>query len=132
MHGHIHAIDTLSYLLGDPAIESVRGELQPRDIQIENDRLDEDPFATFEVAFAAAAVGLAVPAGNWEYEVLGSEGSVRSLNNGRGMIRRRASGPTLHLGPYAGTRRRPVPAGASTSSRTCRRLRVGQTFPGQR
>ena len=92
MHGHIHAIDTLSYLLGDPAIESVRGELQPRDLQIENDRLDEDPFATFEVAFSGGAVGLAVPAGNWEYEVLGSEGSVRSLNNGRGMIRRRASG----------------------------------------
>ena len=27
MHGHIHTIDTLSYLLGDPGIARVRGEL---------------------------------------------------------------------------------------------------------
>ena len=32
MHGHIHSIDTLSFLLGDPKIEAVRGELLPRDI----------------------------------------------------------------------------------------------------
>ena len=27
LHGHIHSIDTLSYLLGDPAVSAVRGSL---------------------------------------------------------------------------------------------------------
>jgi hypothetical protein len=30
MHGHIHTIDTLSYLLGDPPIARVRGEPRAR------------------------------------------------------------------------------------------------------
>lgn len=90
MHGHIHSIDTLSYLLGDPNIESVRGELQPRDIKVEDGCIGEDPYATYEVAFADGITGLTVPAGNWEYEVFGTRGSVRSLNNGRGMVWRQA------------------------------------------
>ena len=54
MHGHIHSIDTLSYLIGDPPIEAVRGELRPRDLVIENNHLDADPRATFQLRFAVA------------------------------------------------------------------------------
>src|SRR5690606_38547127 len=38
LHGHIHSLDTLSFLLGDPKVVSVSGELFPRDLQIENNR----------------------------------------------------------------------------------------------
>ena len=90
MHGHIHSIDTISYLLGDPQISEVKGELRPRDIKIENNRLDEDPQATFEIAFANGMGGWNVPAGQFEFEVIGTEGSVRSLNNGAGSEMRKA------------------------------------------
>ena len=46
MHGHIHSIDTLSYLLGDPKVTAVRGDLLPRDLKIEDNRLDADPDST--------------------------------------------------------------------------------------
>ena len=82
MHGHIHSIDTISYLLGDPTITAVRGELKPRDLKIENNRLEEDPFATYQIAFGNGVEALTVPAGQWELEVIGTEGSIRSTNNG--------------------------------------------------
>ena len=51
MHGHIHSIDTLSWLLGDPVIRSVRGEIDPRDYVIEGDHIPYDPIATYELEF---------------------------------------------------------------------------------
>lgn len=93
MHGHIHSMDTVSYLLGDPEISEVRGELLPRDIKIRNDRLDEDPSATFELAFANGMGGWNVPAGPFEVEVFGTEGSIKSLNNGAGSAMRKLGGP---------------------------------------
>ena len=89
MHGHIHSIDTLSYLIGDPPIEAVSGELQPRDLVIEDNHLDADPRATFQVRFANGVEAWTVPAGHWEFEVIGSEGTIRSLNNGAGASLRR-------------------------------------------
>jgi predicted dehydrogenase len=85
LHGHIHSLDTLSFLLGDPGIESVWGELIPRDLQIENNRLDKDPNGIYQVRFANGVEAASVPAGGWEFEVLGSSGSVRVLNNGSGI-----------------------------------------------
>ena len=43
MHMHIHSMDTLSYLMGDPGVVSVRGELLPRDLKVRDNRLDEGP-----------------------------------------------------------------------------------------
>ncbi len=98
MHGHVHSIDTLSYLLGDPPIEAVRGELIPREMRIAGDHLPRDPDATFRLRFAGGVEAWSVPAGGWEFEVLGTEGSIRSLNNGAGVTLRRT----------AGARRRPA------------------------
>jgi predicted dehydrogenase len=93
MHGHIHSIDTLSFLLGDPKITAVRGDLQPRHTQIKGNHISADPLATFELAFENGVQGLTVPAGGWEFEVLGDKGTVRSLNNGVSTVLR-AEGET--------------------------------------
>jgi predicted dehydrogenase len=91
LHGHIHSLDTLSFLLGDPKVVSVLGELFPRDLQIENNRLDKDPNGIFQVVFDNGVEATSVPAGPWEFEVLGKLGSVRVLNNGGGLRMRKAS-----------------------------------------
>ena len=90
LHGHIHSLDTLSFLLGDPKIESVHGELFPRDLSIENNRLDKDPNGIYQVRFANGVEATSVPAGAWEFEVLGTRGSLRVLNNGERTLLRQA------------------------------------------
>ena len=91
LHGHIHSLDTLSFLLGDPKVTSVRGELFPRDLKIENNRLDKDPNGIFQATFENGVEATSVPAGPWEFEVLGTLGRVRVLNNGGGVRMRKAS-----------------------------------------
>ena len=82
MHGHIHSIDTVSHLIGDPEIEAVRGELLPRDFKIEGNHIPADPLATYQLRFAKGVEAWSIPGGYWEFEVIGSEGSIRSLDNG--------------------------------------------------
>ena len=89
MHGHIHSIDTLSWLIGDPAITAVRGEIVPRDYVIENAQIPYDPVATYELAFENGVRAWSIPAAGWEYEIIGTEGTIRSLNNGAGASLRR-------------------------------------------
>lgn len=90
LHGHIHSLDTLSFLLGDPGIVSVWGELLPRELSLDQNRLDSDPNAVYRVEFANGVEATTVPAGTWEFEVLGSRGSVRVLNNGERVLLRQA------------------------------------------
>lgn len=90
LHGHIHSMDTVSFLLGDPKVESVWGELTAIDHRIPDNRLDEDPYAVFQMTFANGVVASSVPAGNWEFEVIGDRGSVRVLNNGESVQLRRS------------------------------------------
>ncbi|MDD9999560.1 MAG: Gfo/Idh/MocA family oxidoreductase [Rhodospirillaceae bacterium] len=90
MHGHIHSIDTLSWLLGDPVIRSVRGEIDPLDYTIEGDHIPYDPIATYELDFEIGVRAWSIPAAGWEYEIIGTEGTIRSLNNGAGASLRRA------------------------------------------
>lgn len=84
MHGHIHSIDTVSWLVGDPAIKAVRGDIIPRDYVIENNHIPYDPVATYALAFENGVHAWSVPAAGWEFEIIGSEGIVRSINNGAG------------------------------------------------
>ena len=92
MHGHIHSIDTISFLIGDPTIEAVRGELLPRDMGFLGRHIDHDPGATYQLRFAGNIEAYTVPAGHWEFEVLGSEGCIRLLNNGAAAVLRKANG----------------------------------------
>ena len=82
LHGHIHSIDTLMYLLGDPMVEAVRGELRPRSLKIDNNRLDSDPSAIYYIEFAGGLEAWTIPAGHWDFEVIGTAGSVKGMNNG--------------------------------------------------
>ena len=91
LHGHIHSLDTLSFLLGDPKVVSVWGELFPRDLVIENNRLDKDPNCIYQVIFANGVEATTVAGGKWEFEVIGTQGSVRVLNNGDGILLRKAN-----------------------------------------
>jgi len=88
MHGHIHSIDTVSYLIGDAKIEAVRGELLPREQVFAGRHIDADPRATYQLRFANGVEAWTVPAAYWEFEVVGTEGSIRSLNNGAGAVLR--------------------------------------------
>ena len=90
LHGHIHSIDTLSYLLGDPGIKEIRGELLPRGLKIEDNRLDADPDSNFQLVFENGVTGWTVPAGGWEFEILGTEGAVRSESSSRQVSLREA------------------------------------------
>ena len=91
LHGHIHSLDTLSFLLGDPKVVSVQGELFPRDLKIENNRLDKDPNGIFQATFDNGVEATSVPAGPWEFEALGTLGAVRVLNNGGGVRMRKGT-----------------------------------------
>ena len=92
LHGHIHSIDTLSWLIGDPKIAQVRGELEPRNLVIDDNFIGHDPRATYELLFENGVKGYSIPAGNWQFEVIGTEGMVRSLDNGSGVVLRRQKG----------------------------------------
>ena len=88
MHGHIHSIDTISYLLGDSGIDAVRGELEPG-AAVHGNMVSADPRARFELKMSNGVGVWSVSTGTIEVEVLGSEGSVRALNNNNGMVLRR-------------------------------------------
>ena len=102
MHNHVHSIDTVSYLLGDPEIVAVRGELHPRDLKISDNRLDEDPNATFHIVFANGVEAYSVPGGPAETEVVGTENSIRAANT------LNSNDATVHLRASAGSNRKPV------------------------
>ncbi len=81
LHGHIHSVDTILFLLGDKRVKSVWGELRPRDIVIKDKRLDKDPLAIYQLEIEGGVEATTVPAGNWDFEVIGDEGVLRSMNN---------------------------------------------------
>jgi predicted dehydrogenase len=89
LHGHIHSVDTILFLLsrqaGDrlewPRARSVRGEFRPRDLVIKDNRSDKDPQAVYQIELEGGVEAMTVPAGNWDFEVLGDEGMLRSMNN---------------------------------------------------
>ena len=93
MHGHIHSIDTVSYLIGDPAIATVRGELLPPGLQVEGNHIPADPLATYQLRFVNGVEAWSIPAAPWEFEVIGSEGAIRSCNNGADVLLRRPGPP---------------------------------------
>ncbi len=82
LHGHIHSVDTLMYLMGDPQALRVRGELRPRNLNIEENRLDKDPGATYHIEFENGLEAWTIPVGQWDFEIFGTKGSLRSMNNG--------------------------------------------------
>jgi len=91
LHGHIHSVDTIMYLLGDPKAKSVWGEILPRDTKIENNRYDKDPSAIYQIEFENGVEAWTINAGNWDFEVWGSAGSIKATDNGVGWVIRKPS-----------------------------------------
>jgi predicted dehydrogenase len=108
MHGHIHSVDTLMYLLGDPKAVRVRGELHG-DLARRGNRFDQDPRATYQVQFEGGVEAWSVPAGHWDFEVFGDQGTIRGMNNGIDWAARRPVAQGRHTIYRAETFPNPVP-----------------------
>ncbi len=96
LHGHTHSLDTLLWLLGDPRIARIRGDLRHRP---EGGSVwSSDPGGWYQMQTDTGVLCHSVPCGNWEFEVAGSEGVVRIQNNGAQVSLRlkRAVGTRFH------------------------------------
>jgi predicted dehydrogenase len=92
--GQTHAADMLLSLAGDGEIEFVQGAVNCRADQWDGDRLTVDPgialgYARFRNGVHAYLVG----ATGYEFEISGTEGTLRTLNDGLGIQWRRAKEP---------------------------------------
>ena len=61
--------------------------------EIENNHIAFDPSATFQLRFENGIEAWSVPAGGWEFEVIGTKGCIRSINNGDDIKLRKAGEP---------------------------------------
>lgn len=84
MHSHSHSIDTLSYLLGDPAPVAVSGQLHPETIQPEGMQLAKDPSVLHaHILYAGGREAFLLPArGMYEFQLVGKDGVAYAWNNG--------------------------------------------------
>ena len=64
MHGHIHTIDTMTYLNGDAKIARVRGDLEADTPPITANHLAADPrCVSYQLQYANGVVATSVPSG---------------------------------------------------------------------
>lgn len=78
-----HATDLLLFLAGDPEVEFVQGTVVCRDEDWDGNRLTVDPPITSGyIRFANGVHGYLTAATGTEVEVCGTQGSLRTLNNG--------------------------------------------------
>lgn len=91
---HTHAADMLLYLAGDGEIEFVQGAANFRDDQWERDRLTVDPGIPMGYArFKNGIHAYLVAAGGYEFEISGTGGALRTMNDGLGVQWRQATKP---------------------------------------
>ena len=109
LHGHVHSVDTLMYLLGDPKVDSVWGELRPRDLKFENGRLGSDPAAVYNLDFEGGLEATTVTAGQWDFEIHGTEGAIRIANNGAHLSIRKQHHHSDRFKPFMETMLPPPP-----------------------
>lgn len=82
---HTHTADMLMFLAGDPEIDFVQGTASIADEDWEGDNLYADPgISCGYVKFGNGVHGYLVAGGAYEFEVLGTSGRIRTLNNGMG------------------------------------------------
>jgi predicted dehydrogenase len=97
---HTHTADMLQFLASDGTAEFAQGTVFAHEEQWEGERLTVDPGIAFGfVQFSGGVRGYVVASGGDEYEVRGSEGTLRTLNGGLGVEWRRAREPWRLLEP---------------------------------
>ena len=81
--GLTHAADMLMYMAGDPEIDFVQGTIVCKDEDWEGNRLNADPgIASAYIRFANGVHGYNTAGAGPEFEVCGTAGKMRTLNNG--------------------------------------------------
>lgn len=81
--GHTHTSDMLMFLAGDPEIDFVQGAIVAKEEDWEGNRLNTDPgIANGYVRFKNGVHAYIVAGGGFEFEVSGTKGKLRTLNNG--------------------------------------------------
>ncbi|MBM3211728.1 Gfo/Idh/MocA family oxidoreductase [Candidatus Poribacteria bacterium] len=82
---HTHTSDMIMFLAGDPEVEFVQGTVSAKEEDWQGDVLNEDPGITCGyIRFKNGVHGYIVAGGPYEFEVVGSKGRIRTLNNGIG------------------------------------------------
>ncbi len=90
---HTHTSDMIMYLAGDPEVEYVQGTVTAKDDDWDGDNLYTDPgIICGHVRFKNGVHGYIVAGGAYEFEVVGSKGRARTLNNGLGASLWKAKG----------------------------------------
>ena len=81
--GLTHGSDLLYYLAGDPEVEFVHGTITYDEANLDGNRLNEDPaIVSGYVKFANGVHGYFTSGTGIEYEVCGTEGKLRTYNDG--------------------------------------------------
>ncbi len=81
--GLTHAADMLLYMAGDPEIDFVQGTILCKDEDWDGNRLNADPgIAGGYIRFANGVHGYNTAGTGPEFEVCGTKGKLRALNNG--------------------------------------------------
>ena len=95
--GLTHATDMILCLAGDAEIDFVQGSIVVKDENWESStRLNVDPTVTSGYAqFKNGVRGYLVSGSRWEFEVIGTKGTLRSRTNGLGCEWRRECGPNV-------------------------------------
>ena len=82
---HTHTSDMVMFLAGDPEIDFVQGTVDAGESDWEGDRLNTDPgIASGYVRFKNGVHGYFVAGGAHEFEVLGTRGRMRTINDSIG------------------------------------------------
>lgn len=99
--GLTHAADMLMFLAGDPGVDFVQGTINCKDSDWEGNRLNIDPAITGGyVRFANGVHGYNTAGTGPEFEVCGTGGKIRVLNNSRECQFRKKDGTFLEEVPF--------------------------------
>jgi len=109
---HTHTADMLMFLAGDPETEFAQGTVAAKDEDWQGDKLYADPgIMCGYIKFKNGVHGYMTAGGAYEFEVLGTKGRVRTLNNGlrgqlwkaKGQWNMQEEVPFLDVGIVSGT-----------------------------
>lgn len=97
--GHSHAVDMIYFLNDDQDVDWVQGEAEFSEGDMEQERLTVDPTVRMGyIRFSDGVRGYLTQAGNYEFEVDGEDGKIRTLNKGLEAQIRRPEGESGLLG----------------------------------
>ena len=93
-----HASDQLLYQSGDSEIEFVRGMAGLEDDDFADNRVDKDPsILDGYIKFSNGVTGHLVGVPGWDFEVVGTKGRIRTVNDSASLRMQKRMGPSNYL-----------------------------------